>query len=576
MNTFGEKLSDYIKQVDCNYAYLSEKTGLSASAISRYCAGMRVPKFEGDAVEKLARGIANIAMEKNLNLSYEKMKEDLESTLNHSSYKDFSQHFGMLVSTLGISLAELSKNINYDASYLSRIRSGQRLPSNIDNFVEETCHYIARKYGDEESLLKMAELLETPMDELVDPAKYYAVLTGWFGAELSATDRQTDDFLKKLDEFDLIEFIRSIHFDELKVPTVPFSLPTTKNYYGVEQMRQGELDFFKTTVLSRHKEPIFMCSDMPMEDMAEDVDFGKKWMFAIAMCIKKGLHLNIIHNIDRPFQEMMLGLESWIPIYMTGQVSPYHLKDVKTNVYHHLNYVSGAAALCGECIKGAHNEGKYYLTNNKEEIAYYRKKSDKLLGYAHPLMQIYRDTEEKEFESLLEDMAKEEGVRRNILSSLPLATMDEELLKKILKRGNLSNAEIKKVLVYAEKQRTARELILKDYLFVDEVKEISKEEFTSRPMLLALSGTFIEKEIPYTYEEYIEHLEQCKKYAESHENYTLSISRTQTFRNIQIHILENKWVLISKSKAPVVHFLIKHPKMVHALQNFIAPVVEEE
>ena len=41
-----------------------------------------------------------------------------------------------------------------------------------------------------------------------------------------------------------------------------------------------------------------MCSDMPMEDMAKDVDFGKKWMFAIAMSLKKGLHLNIIHNLD--------------------------------------------------------------------------------------------------------------------------------------------------------------------------------------------------------------------------------------------------------------------------------------
>lgn len=47
------------------------------------------------------------------------------------------------------------------------------------------------------------------------------------------------------------EYIRSIHFDELKVPTVPFQLPTSKNYYGVEQMKQGELDFFKMTVLSK-------------------------------------------------------------------------------------------------------------------------------------------------------------------------------------------------------------------------------------------------------------------------------------------------------------------------------------
>ena len=73
-----------------------------------------------------------------------------------------------------------------------------------------------------------------------------------------------------------------------------------------------------------------MCSDMPMSDMAQDMDFNRKWMFAIAMSLKKGLHLNIIHNINRPFHEMMLGLESWIPIYMTGQVSPTTSKKLLT------------------------------------------------------------------------------------------------------------------------------------------------------------------------------------------------------------------------------------------------------
>lgn len=94
---------------------------------------------------------------------------------------------------------------------------------------------------------------------------------------------------------------------------------------------------------------------------------------------KKGHHLNIIHNLDRPFNEMMLGLESWIPIYMTGQISPYYLSNLKNNIYNHLNYVSAAAALSGECINGFHNKGMYYLTTNKNEIEYYKEKSDLLL-----------------------------------------------------------------------------------------------------------------------------------------------------------------------------------------------------
>ena len=50
---------------------------------------------------------------------------------------------------------------------------------------------------------------------------------------------------------------------------------------------------------------------------------------------EKGLHLDQIHHLDRSFEEMMLGLESWIPMYMTGQISPYYLKSDPGNVFHH-------------------------------------------------------------------------------------------------------------------------------------------------------------------------------------------------------------------------------------------------
>ena len=42
--------------------------------------------------------------------------------------------------------------------------------------------------------------------------------------------------------------------------------------------------------------------------MAADLDFSKKYMLGLALLLKKGLHLNIIHSLNRPFQEMMLGL----------------------------------------------------------------------------------------------------------------------------------------------------------------------------------------------------------------------------------------------------------------------------
>lgn len=78
-------------------------------------------------------------------------------------------------------------------------------------------------------------------------------------------------------------------------------------------------------------------------------------------------------------------------MYMTGQISPYYLKGTQDNVFSHFLKVSGSVALTGEAIKGYHREGKYYLTKNKEEVNYYKKRANRLLSKASPLMEIYRE-----------------------------------------------------------------------------------------------------------------------------------------------------------------------------------------
>lgn len=78
-----------------------------------------------------------------------------------------------------------------------------------------------------------------------------------------------------MDSFNLDDYIRTIHFDELKVPNIPFHIIHPKTYYELDGMKEAELDFYKGVILSKTTEPIFMFSDMPMEDMAKDLDFGK-------------------------------------------------------------------------------------------------------------------------------------------------------------------------------------------------------------------------------------------------------------------------------------------------------------
>ena len=573
---FNEVLNRYLKELDCTAKKLSTESGLTGSVICRYRSGERTPIKNSEQLKKLTTALFNIAKEKGKSkYTLDKIVNDFNSTFPNDDfdYTTFSNNLNTLITSLNINTHEMSKYIVFDASHISRIRYGKARPSNPIEFSNKICTYIFNRYKSSDDINNLSTIIGCKKSDLVNN-KFYNILFAWLTSEATPVKSQVSDFLYNLDSFNLDDYIKVIKFDKLKVPSIPFYKAKSKHYYGLEEMKEGELNFFKATVLSKSKEDIFMCSDMPMEDMAEDTDFGKKWMFAIAMCLKKGHHLNIIHNVDRPFNEMMLGLESWIPIYMTGQISPYYLKDSRNNVYNHFNYVSGTVALTGECIKGYHNKGMYYLTTNKNEIRYYKEKSDLHLKKAKPLMEIYKENNIREYKLFLK---KDENIicdRTRYLSALPLFTITDELLIKILKRNKLSKTDIDKIIRYKNEELKYMNNIFKNNKVNDYIYVIKENEFKNDTLSLSLNNLFIDKKINYTYKEYMEHLKQTNEYTAKVNNYEIDYVSNKTFKNITITFIKNHYVIISKSSNPTIHFVIEHPKLVEAIENF-NPLIKE-
>lgn len=562
---FKDVLNNYLNELKISSKELSLKSNISESVISRYRSGSRVPNEE--QILKLATAIYNISIVQNIDLH---TKEIITETLLNSITKDdfdydnFSENLNELINILKININEMSRYITFDSSHISRIRYGKAKPSDPIEFSNKICNYIVTKYSTD-SKLKLLSILNCTNKDIEDNNKLFLLLHNWL-TNNKTNKNYINDFLNNLDDFNLNDYIKVVKFDELKIPNIPFYRVKTKNYYGIEEMKNGELDFFKGTVLSKTMEDIFMCSDMPMEDMAKDTDFGKKWMFAIAMSLKKGLHLNIIHNLNRPFNEMMLGLESWIPIYMTGQVSPYYFKDNKNNIYEQLNYVSGSCALTGECIKGNHNKGKYYLTGNSKEVEYYKEKARLLLKKANSLMDIYNDFDN--YQHFLVKDSKVNGNRKRFLSTLPLFTIKDELLIDILKRNNISEDDIKQIVKYKKIEENNIKNILKNNVINDNIYILDDNDSLNFP----IENIFCNQKIKYNYDEYLKHLEMTKKY--KNDNYKLNIVDNKTFKNITITIIENSHVIISKNSDPVIHFVIRHPKLVSAISNF-NPLVKD-
>lgn len=578
---FSEKLNDYIEQLSCTGKDICNLSGISAASFSRYRNGERVPELGTKPFEDLCCALAQISAQKGeLQITADAVKKAFVSCDDFvSTDKELlRKNFNTLLSALNVNLTQLCQYTNYDASAIFRIRNGSRKPGDAERFASAVASFVTRTMQMPSEIAAVAELIGCDIDEIYDMSVRYAKIKSWLLKQpvQKAESNSVSKFLSKLDDFDLNEYIKVIKFDELKVPSVPFQIPSSKTYFGIKEMMESELDFLKSTVLSKSSAPVIMYSDMPMKEMAKDPEFPKKWMFGMAMMLKKGLHLHQIHNLDRSFDEMMLGLESWIPMYMTGQISPYYFKNAPNDVFLHFLKVSGIAALSGEAVAGYHADGKYYLTKVKREVEYYRKRAEEMLKNAYPLMEIYRSERKNELNAFLLADIKTAGKRRSILSSLPLYTISSKLLDRILTRNNI-NAELKeKIKEYAKTQRQRMKIILENERIEDEIPDFVQENFTKSPPMLELSGIFCEEDIPYNEEEYTAHLKESMVFAEQNPNYTLKCSTAHAFHNLKIIIHEGQWVMVSKGKTPAIHFVIRHPKLRSAIECFIPPITEDE
>ena len=572
--TFSEKMNEYIELIGCSAKELSDASLISPAVISRYRNGERIPKYPSEQFNALVAGIYILSKDKNIDLKQDVIKEDLLETLGVSDidFETFRENFNVLISTLNINVAELARHIGYDSSYLSKIRSGSRKPQNIGDFISAICKYVSINYSDSTNTQKISYMIDENSSTL-NNEELINSLSHWLSkVDAIEYSSPTESFLSKLDEFDLNEYIKAIHFDTLKVPTIPVSLPKSKSYFGLNGFKDSQIDTIKAIALSKSHNDLYFYSNMSMVEASKDMDFTKKFMFGLAACMKKGIQINIIHNLDRPFKELMLGLEGWLPLYMTGLITPHYLKNNANDLFSHLTCTNGNVSLNGYYATGNINNAVFYMTNKKEEISNYVENTKTVWKKSMPLMDIYNAERKADFAKLFEKYKEIKEDRLNIFATLPFYTMSEKLLDKILKRNNIDEIDKNMISSHLKEEKGRIISLLKDCSFNDEITIVSKDEFEKAPVSLSLSYIFYDKKIQYSYEEYLEHIEDIKRFAKENANYTFKESNRSPFKNINLSIINDKCVIISKENAPSIHFVIYHPKLVDAIEKIETPL----
>ena len=167
---FNERLNDYIEIINCTAKDLCEISGLSASTISRYRSGERVPEINSEALERLCEAIVILAENKQPNITKKSVIDSfLEcDDVSTADREQLRKNFNTLISIMNINVSKLCKYINYDSSTIFRIKSGSRQPAEPVKFAEDVACCVAKEVENDSQITILSELLECSKEELSD------------------------------------------------------------------------------------------------------------------------------------------------------------------------------------------------------------------------------------------------------------------------------------------------------------------------------------------------------------------------------------------------------------------------
>ena len=245
---FKDQLNIFMKEIGCNAKQISELSELSTATLSRYRNGERTPEAGSNTLMAIAEALAQLANEKSISVTKQEILDAFHacSDIHTSDSESFRNRLNSIIDTLGLSISDLCKSTGYESSAFFRIRRGTRNPSDPIRLAQDVASYITRECNNHQKIEKLNSMI--PGYDEADMSQRYEYLFHWLMETDEKPVNDMESFLQKLDSFDLNDFIASIHYDDMKVPTAPFQLPSSRYYYGLQEMMKAEIDFLKATV----------------------------------------------------------------------------------------------------------------------------------------------------------------------------------------------------------------------------------------------------------------------------------------------------------------------------------------
>lgn len=586
----SDRITELFRLLQCGNTEIARFAGCSPSNISRLKRGLTRPKPGSRAALRLVEGIYRYADYENMlgmlgelchtaETSAETMIPAIAAWLyEESDYslpravtpksklrlerqrQSFGERLDKTMTLLEITNGQLAGALNIDASLVSRYRSGVLYPNRNEPIKEHLCEHLMRRTERVGKKEELAALCGVDTEDL-DPE----ALTDWLFDE--AEERPSEMAETLFRSIDVFTPGRGVPDAAPQLPPIQ----EAEKYRGTEGLRSAVVRFLSDA--AREGGELLLYSDEPMDWMSGDRAYFALWASLMVACVQNGVHIRIIHNVDRVGPEMVDAINGWFPLYMSGLIEPYVFRKPRNaRFYHTLFLRPGGAAIQSFFPVEAGEERLYDYITVADHLAVLEKSFRAMLSHASPFLKTYPATRADDLWQSCRDNYP--AAWCTILNGLSLPTMPEGLIERMLDREGITGAKRELLLGrYQERRRQLREMLAQG-----SVQEIlclpNPEAVQSGSVKLNLGAEMLEASVSYTPGEYAEHIAAIRELVNGEKNYHLTLLPQVPFRELQVFTLKDA-VAVLRCQEPYTAFVFKNEILTRSIFSYCDSLIEQ-
>ena len=583
----SERISTLFSLLGCGNTDIARFAGCSSGNISKLKTGHREPKPTSRAAASFAAGVYAYADYENMlpvlrelcgcaDQTRESMIPALiawlygtgdivlpsrgamprSKRLQSRRRRSFGDRLDRAVTLLGLSNSQLAALLNVDSSLVSRYRSGLYSPHGNERLAAKLSDVLLSRAGRSGKTAALAALCDTDAAQLDAEA-----LSAWlYDASPEEDDAaMAQALLRSLDAF-TPGALPAEAPGELPEP------PEAAFYYGRDGLRSAVIRFLSAA--AREGGELLLYSDEPMDWMTGDRAYFALWAALMAACVNRGVSIRIIHNVDRVDAEMIDAIRGWLPLYSSGRIEPFVFRKPRNPRFYHTVFLrSGGACIHGFFpTEGGDSRWYEYITDEKR-LALLAREYGSMLSVASPFLKVYQDSAGEDYRSFC---VEKRGTRVFLLSALPVFTMPEELLVRILARVRLAEPRKSAVLkLYRRLRGHFRDLLRQEavnLIFCPAEEAAEQDGKINFPLEL------MDLSVDYMPEEYALHLSAVMDLVRQEKNFHLTLLPASPFRDIQI-AMRGDTVSVLRTGAPCAAFVFLNPTLSLSVSDYLSTLM---